>query len=158
MRLLTRRHPRTPWRASVDNQRPGIRGNVAEFRGMSVYGKMLGEAEGILLRQVRNNFILFTKTKSWKNRSIPIYDGPFKCLQKALPFKHSYDAFRRAVDAVELEPSTGKLTHVLRHTFASRYMSKGGDILTLQKMLGHATLAMTQKYTHFSAGYMAGGG
>nr|WP_294736864.1 tyrosine-type recombinase/integrase [uncultured Pseudomonas sp.] len=47
------------------------------------------------------------------------------------------------------------MMHVLRHTFASHYMSKGGDILTLQRALGHASLAMTMKYAHFSPGHLA---
>lgn len=31
----------------------------------------------------------------------------------------------------------------------------GGDILTLQRVLGHASLAMTMKYAHFSPGHLA---
>lgn len=54
-----------------------------------------------------------------------------------------------------LPPRAGskELTHVLRHTFASYYMMNGGDILTLQR-LGHALLAMTINYAHFSPGHL----
>jgi hypothetical protein len=40
-------------------------------------------------------------------------------------------------------------------TFAMHFMMNGGDILTLQRGVGHTTLAMTQKYAHFSPGHMA---
>ena len=117
-------------------------------------GARWGESEGLQPRQVRNRLIHFVKTKSSKNRTVPISDALYGRLRKALPFKPSYDAFRRAVFTVGLDLPPGQLTHVLRHTFASHYMMKGGDILTLQKVLGHATLAMTQKYAHFSPGHM----
>jgi integrase len=41
--------------------------------------------------------------------------------------------------------------HGLRHTFASQYMMNGGNIWDLQKILGHSTVALTDKYyAHFS--------
>jgi site-specific recombinase XerD len=37
-------------------------------------------------------------------------------------------------------------THSLRHTFAKRWMEKGGRLSTLQKIMGHKTLAATGIY------------
>ncbi len=40
--------------------------------------------------------------------------------------------------------------HDLRHTFASHFMMNGGNIYDLQKILGHSTVAMTDRYAHLS--------
>ena len=48
-----------------------------------------------------------------------------------------------------------KAWHSLRHTFASHFVMAGGNILTLQKLLGHADLTMTLIYSHLAPDFMA---
>lgn len=40
--------------------------------------------------------------------------------------------------------------HLLRHTFATRYLENGGDIYSLQLILGHTSLEMVKKYVHLT--------
>jgi integrase len=43
---------------------------------------------------------------------------------------------------------SGVTWHTLRHTFASRLLDRGADIVTVQQLLGHSTVIVTMRYTH----------
>jgi integrase len=51
---------------------------------------------------------------------------------------------------VKASKLTGFRFHDLRHSFASKLVQAGVDLFTVQKLLGHATPTMTQRYSHLA--------
>jgi integrase len=91
-------------------------------------------------------------TKGNKPRSIPISVELAARMPKKTGhlFGSSIKAFRHAVDRAGINLPKGQMSHVLRHTFASHFMMNGGNILVLQRILGHASIVDTMKYSHFA--------
>lgn len=123
-------------------------------------GARWSEAEGLQSSQVHAGAVHFTATKNGRNRSVPIpAELEAELLDRAQGndtrlFAPCYGAFRRAVTRAGLELPEGQLTHVLRHTFASHFMMNGGNILALQRILGHSNLTMTMRYAHLAPDHL----
>ena len=122
-------------------------------------GARWGEAENLTARKVVAQKVTFSRTKSGKVRSIPISkslsDDLVEHLEEYGEFTSSIGAFRRALKKTKISLPKGQAAHVLRHTFASHFMMNGGNILALQKILGHSTINMTMRYAHLFSDHLA---
>ncbi len=119
-----------------------------------------GEAQELRGEQIHHGKIHLTKTKTGRNRSVPIsaeleaeiFDGRKK---RGPLFCTAWEAFEQALKRADIETPRGQKTHILRHTFASHYMMNGGDLLTLNKILGHKTIQMTMAYSHLAPDHLS---
>lgn len=126
-------------------------------------GGRWGETETLRSTQARGNVVQFAnQTKSKKARAVPIAEE----LQGEIDahasehgedqriFGSAYAAFLEALDRADLKLPKGQASHVLRHTFASHFMIGGGNIIALQRILGHQSLAMTMRYAHLAPDHL----
>lgn len=120
-------------------------------------GARWGEVQALKSSDITRFLVHFHETKSKKSRSVPIDPVLYHELFAVLSVRQltdSYSTFSRRLEETGIELPSGQRTHVLRHTFASHFMMNGGNILTLQKVLGHSSLEMTMRYAHLAPDYL----
>ena len=100
------------------------------------------------------------KTKSDRKRLVPINKPVLRELIKHKeshylfinprtlePLQELKRSFKTACKKIRIEDLR---FHDLRHTFASRLIEKGVDIITVKEILGHSSVRVTERYTHSS--------
>jgi integrase len=107
-------------------------------------------------------FVTFRHTKNGKVQTVPVNSKAMDVLRSCprisdLVFpcstgRHLY--LWRQWDRIRARAGlTGLRCHDLRHAFASTLASSGRvDIYTLQRLLGHSQITMTQRYAHLMPG------
>jgi len=99
-----------------------------------------------------------SKSKNGEPRIIPLNSPTYQVLNsltqsemtdKVFNRGPSYvsHAFRKVCKLVGLVDVT---FHTLRHTFATRLTQHNVNVFAIQKLMGHKTLAMTERYSHHS--------
>lgn len=111
--------------------------------------------------------LVVMKSKNRERRTIPLNARVFELLVKKQPRsgQHGRLAFttscgtkigernlmRAYYGALEKAGIENFTFHDLRHTFATRLVQRGIDLYKVQRLLGHKTAAMTQRYAHHSS-------
>lgn len=115
------------------------------------------EASTLRGEHIVGNRVTFFNTKNGKSRSVPVADSVvplIKTRRTGLLYQVDYLSFREILREVKPDLPKGQATHVMRHTFATHFMMNGGNIVTLQRILGHATIQQTMTYAHFSPDFL----
>ena len=111
-----------------------------ERQSLSVPTSKTNEGRDIPLTTAARN--AFARLYARSGGKEPIFPGKGK--KRLQGARHWFD------DAIKKAGIEGFVWHDLRHTFASRAIMAGVDVVTVQRLMGHADLRMTIKYVHLT--------
>ena len=155
---------------------PIMRRDRAIMELLYASGLRVSELAGLDLRNVSfGDNMLLVRGKGRKERIVPFGSKARDALNEYLPVrgKIMLEAKRAGQTALFLNTKGARLTtrsvdrllkkyvrtfgpnvkvspHSMRHAFASHLLTEGADLRSIQEMLGHKSLATTQKYTQVS--------
>ena len=161
---------------AVPNGEPMMRRDRAILELLYASGIRVSELAGLDLRSVNfGDGMLLVRGKGRKERLVPFGSKARQALEDYLPVRERLlmEAKKRGEPALFLNAHGQRLTtrsvdrllkkymrtfgpdvkvspHSLRHAFASHLLTEGADLRAIQEMLGHSSLATTQKYTQVS--------
>ena len=92
----------------------------------------------------------------WMKPKTYLFPGTVNNWRADVPItgKVVWEACRQAADRSGIQKHV--YPHLIRHCFATHWLEAGGDLLVLQKLLGHAKLEDTVKYLHLSRRHLLG--
>jgi integrase/recombinase XerC len=113
---------------------------------VKVLGKRNKERQIPLLRSVVDSIGIYQIEKSKINSNSEFFfiTKKGKKLYSTLVYRIINDYFSRVSVKAKKSP------HVIRHSFATHLLNEGADLNSVKELLGHASLASTQVYTHSS--------
>jgi integrase len=142
--------------ADSDNEQLLAIVTIALESGMR-YGEIMGmEWERVDLSR---GVIRLEVTKSGRRREVPMRQAVYDVLAarpgarqgRVWPDQSIRTAWETAVERAKLDDWH---FHDCRHHFASWFMMRGGNLLALSKILGHAKVSMTEKYAHLAPDHL----
>lgn len=116
---------------------------------VKVLGKRKKERIIPITKGLKQNILLYKKV--FEERFSKVGQSDYFIVSNQQKQSYPMMIFRIVRHYLDLFAQTSKRSpHVLRHTFATHLLNKGADLNAVKDLLGHASLAATQVYTHNS--------